>query len=99
MTGAGGGYRSAFGMPQDNQDIAAEVLDCIFHTAFTDRVGNVSGRADDKESTKALVEDQLRGNAAIRASQHNRVGMLALRQRGAQRLKRMRHGGSRGEAL
>ena len=58
----------------------AEMFDGVFKTADSDGIGTVAGIAHDEEIAQPLIEEQLRGETAVGASQDGNLGILSLSQ-------------------
>lgn len=76
------GYRCGDGpavfMAEDQDQSAAQMLDSVFNAAQGRSVHHFARGPDDKEIAKTLVEDHLRSDAGIRASDNDREWALAL---------------------
>src|SRR5262249_49473676 len=65
---------------QDDQQRRAQVLIGILNTAGNTWRDEIAGESDDKKSSKALVEHQLRRDAGITAAKDHREGPLMVSQ-------------------
>src|SRR5438876_10728365 len=66
-------------MTQDHDQARAQVRDCVFDAAQRMVVDQIASRANDEKVTQVLVEDQLRRNARIGASDDDGERVLRLR--------------------
>ena len=82
----GGRDRAAFRVPEHDHQPRAEACGRELHAADLRRRHDIPSYPDDEQVAKSLSEDELGGNAGVRASEDNGEGLLTFGERRATRL-------------
>src|SRR5439155_17286227 len=73
----------AFRVPEHDHKPRAETCGRKFYAADLRRRHDITSYADDEQVAKSLPKDELGGNAGVRASEDNGVGLLSFGERKA----------------